>query len=166
MTTATESQAGTGRLDLVLTRIIDAPRALVWKAWTDPEHLKQWWAPAPWTTPECEMDVRPGGAFRTLLRGPDGEEVSVQGVFLEVVENERLVFTDALEPGYRPAQNPFFTAIITLEEHGGGTKYTARALHKDEADREKHEQMGFHEGWGKCLDQLTALVARLKGSAP
>jgi uncharacterized protein YndB with AHSA1/START domain len=166
MTTATESQAGTGRLDLVLTRIIDAPRALVWKAWTDPEHLKQWWAPAPWTTPECDMDVRPGGVFRTLMRGPDGEEFTVEGVFLEVVEKERLVFTDALGAGYRPAQNPFFTAIITLEEHAGGTRYTARALHKDEADREKHEQMGFHEGWGKCLDQLTALVARLKGSAP
>jgi uncharacterized protein YndB with AHSA1/START domain len=165
MTTATEAQEGAGRLDLVLARIIDAPRQLVWRAWTDPDHLKKWWAPAPWTTPECEMDVRPGGGFRTLMRGPDGEEVSVQGIFLEVVENERLVFTDALEPGYRLARNPFFTAIITLEEHAGGTRYTARALHKDDADREKHEQMGFHEGWGRCLDQLTELVARLKGNA-
>jgi uncharacterized protein YndB with AHSA1/START domain len=166
MTTATESQADAGRLDLVLTRVIDAPRALAWKAWTDPDHLKKWWAPAPWTTPECEMDVRPGGVFRTLMRGPHGEEFTVQGIFLEVVENERIVFTDVLKAGDRPAQNPFFTAIITLEEHAGGTKYTARALHKDEAKREKHEQMGFHEGWGKCLDQLTALVAGLKGNAP
>jgi uncharacterized protein YndB with AHSA1/START domain len=82
-----------------------------------------------------------------------------------VVENERLVFTDALEPGYRPAQNPFFTAIITLEEHAGGTKYTARALHKSDADREEHDGWDFYEGWGKCLDQLIALVARLKRSA-
>jgi uncharacterized protein YndB with AHSA1/START domain len=112
------------------------------------------------------MDVRPGGVLRTLMRAPDGKEYPTQGIFLEVVENERLVFTDTLEPGYRPAQNPFFTAIITLEEQSGGTKYTARALHKDDADREKHERMGFYEGWGRCLDQLTALVARLKGNAP
>jgi uncharacterized protein YndB with AHSA1/START domain len=84
-----------------------------------------------------QMDVRPGGVFRTLMRGPDGEEFTVQGIFLEVVENERIVFTDVLKAGYRPAQNPFFTAIITLEEHAGGTKFTARALHKDEANREK-----------------------------
>ena len=164
-TATTEPQAGAGRLDLTLTRLIDAPRALVWKAWTDPEHLKKWWAPAPLTTPECEMDLRPGGVLRTLMRAPDGTEYPTQGIFLELVENERLVFTDALEPGYRPAQNPFFTAIITLEEHKGKTRYTARALHKNDADREKHERMGFHEGWGKCLDQLVALVARLKGGA-
>lgn len=160
-----EPEAGAARLDLVLTRVIDAPRALIWKAWTEPEHLKQWWAPAPITTPECEMDPRPGGVFRTLMRAPDGTEYPTRGCFLEVVERERIVFTDALEAGFRPAQEPFFTAVITLEEHAGGTRYTARALHKNDADREKHERMGFHEGWGKCLDQLVALVGRMKGRA-
>lgn len=98
------------------------------------------------------------------MRAPDGTEYPTEGSVLELVENERIVFTDALEAGYRPARNPFFTAILTLEEQDGGTRYTARALHKDDADREKHEQMGFHEGWGKCVDQLTALVRQMKES--
>jgi len=165
MTAAADTGAGAERLDLTIGRIIDAPRALVWKAWTDPEHPKQWWAPAPLATPECELDPRPGGVFRTLMRAPDGAEYPTSGIFLELVENERIVFTDALEAGYRPAQNPFFTAIVTLEKHEGGTMYTARALHKNDADREKHEQMGFHEGWGICLEQLASLVMELKGAA-
>jgi uncharacterized protein YndB with AHSA1/START domain len=148
--------------DLTLTRFIDAPPALVWKAWTEPARLKQWWAPQPIMTVECEMDARPGGIFRTLMRAPDGTEYPTAGCFLEVVEPERIVFTDALDVGWRPAANPFFTAIITLEAEGGGTKYTARALHKNDSDRAKHEAMGFHEGWGKCVDQLAALVGRLK----
>ena len=150
------------RLDLTLTRVIEAPRALVWKAWTDPEHLKTWWAPAPYTTPECEMDVRPGGVFRTVMRSPDGTEHPGDGVFLEVVPYKRIVFTDALVAGWRPVGNPFMTAIITLEERDGGTVYTAHVLHKDEADRARHEEMGFHQGWGKCVDQLAALAMKLK----
>ena len=157
----TETAAGAGRLDLIITRQIAAPRRLIWKAWTDPEHLKQWWAPAPITTPECEMDLRPGGTLRTLMRAPDGTEYPTSGCFLELVENERIVFTDALEAGWRPAAKPFFTAIITMEDHNGGTRYTARALHKNDADRETHEKMGFHEGWGTCIDQLAKFVATL-----
>ena len=145
--------------DLVLTRVIDVPRHLVWKAWTQAEHLKKWWVPAPWTLAECSVDLRPGGALHTVMRSPEGEEFPGTGVFLEVVDQERIVFTDALEPGYRPAKEPFFTAVITLEElDAGGTRYTARALHKDEADRTKHEEMGFFDGWGTCIDQLVALV--------
>ena len=153
-------------LELSLTRVIDAPRALVWEAWTNPEHLKTWWAPAPITTPECELDVRPGGIFRTLMRGPDGAEYPGTGVFLEVVDQERIVFTDALEPGWWPAKEPFMTAIITMADEGGSTRYTARVRHKDEADRARHEEMGFHEGWGTCLDQLAALAVRLKERRP
>jgi uncharacterized protein YndB with AHSA1/START domain len=151
-----------GSFDLVLTRIVAAPRSLIWKAWTTPEHLVKWWAPKPITTPECEMDVRPGGLFRTLMRAPDGKEYPTQGCFLDVVENERLVFTDALQAGWRPSRQPFFTAIITLEDVAGGTRYTATAMHKDDADREKHEAMGFSQGWGKCLDQLVALVGGMQ----
>ncbi len=149
-------------LDLVLERVVDAPRELIWRAWTQPEHLKKWFAPVPWTTVDCEIDLRPGGIFRTVMRSPEGQDFPNVGCFLEIVENERLVWTDALAPGYRPALKSFFTAIITLEDHGAGTRYTARALHKDDADRKTHEDMGFHEGWSQCLDQLLDLVAQMK----
>lgn len=174
MATVPERDEGTSHLDLVLTRVIDAPPALIWKAWTEPEHLKQWWTPAPWTTVECEMDLRPGGVFRTVMRSPEGEDFPHVGCFLELVENERIVWTNALEPGYRPASDHgdsektlecdtlIFTAIITLEAQGGETRYSALVLHKDEASRKRHEDMGFHEGWGTCVDQLAALTARLK----
>jgi uncharacterized protein YndB with AHSA1/START domain len=150
------------KLDLVLERVVDAPRELIWRAWTQPEHIKRWFAPAPWTTVECEIDLRPGGIFRTVMRSPEGEDYPGVGCILEIVENEKLVWTDALAPGYRPAIKPFFTAIITLEDQGGGTRYTARALHKDDADREKHEGMGFYDGWSQYLDQLLVLVAQMK----
>jgi uncharacterized protein YndB with AHSA1/START domain len=150
------------KLDLVLERVVDAPRDLIWRAWTQPEHIKKWFAPRPWTTVECEIDLRPGGIFRSVMRSPEGQDFPNVGCFLEVVENERLVWTDALLPGYRPAVKAFFTAILTFEDHGGKTKYTARALHKDEADRQTHEDMGFHAGWSQCLDQLLDLVAQMK----
>jgi uncharacterized protein YndB with AHSA1/START domain len=149
------------KLDLVLERIVDVPRELVWKAWTAPEHIKKWFAPAPFTTPDCEIDLRPGGIFRVVMRSPEGQEFPVDGCYLEVVENERLVWTDALNPGYRPSKKPFFTAVITLEPHEKGTKYTATAIHKEETDRQKHEEMGFHGGWSICLDQLIAVAKKM-----
>lgn len=142
------------KLDLVLERVVDVPRELVWAAWTKPEHLSKWFTPAPWTVADCEIDLRPGGIFRTVMRSPEGK----QCCYLEVVPNERLVWTDALLPGYRPAENPFMTAIITLESQGKGTRYTAVAIHRDDAGRKKHEDMGFYQGWGKALDQLVAHV--------
>ncbi|GMV79292.1 MAG: ATPase [Planctomycetota bacterium] len=149
------------KLDLVLERIVDVPPELVWAAWTKPEHLKEWFTPRPWTVSEVELDVRPGGIFRTVMCSPEGKEFPNVGIYLEVVPNKRLVFTDALLPGYRPAPNPFMTAIVTLEAHGKGTRYVATALHRDEAAREQHEKMGFHDGWGKALDQLVALAKTL-----
>lgn len=150
------------RLDLMLERIVDVPPALVWAAWTKPEHVKKWFTPAPWTTVDCEIDLRPGGIFRTVMRSPEGQEFPHIGCYLEIVENEKLVWTDALAPGYRPSNRktevPTFTAIIALEPHGKGTKYTALAMHKDEEGCKKHEAMGFYEGWGKVLDQLVALA--------
>ena len=146
------------KLDLVLKRVVDVPRELVWAAWTKPEHLSKWFTPAPWTVADCEIDLRPGGIFRTVMRSPEGKEFPNIGCYLEVVPNERLVWTDALLPGYRPAENPFMTAIITLESQGTGTRYTAVAIHRDDAGRKKHEEMGFYQGWGKALDQLVAHV--------
>lgn len=146
------------QLDLVLERTLDVPRELVWTAWTTPEHVRQWFVPKPWTITDCEIDLRPGGVFRTVMRSPEGQEFPNIGCYLEIVPNERLVFTDTLLPGYRPSENPFFTGILTLESQGSGTRYTAIALHRDEAARQKHEEMGFHEGWGTVADQLVAYI--------
>ncbi|HEV2673002.1 MAG TPA: SRPBCC family protein [Aliidongia sp.] len=147
--------------ELVLERVIDVPPAKLFKAWTDPELLKQWFAPLPYTTPVAELDVRPGGSNLIVMRGPDGTEMPNRGVYLEVVENERLVFTDAFTEAWVPSQKPFMTVVLTFEDLGGKTKYTARVRHWTVADREAHEKMGFQEGWGLCADQLAALAAKI-----
>lgn len=147
--------------ELVLTRLIDAPREKLFRAWTEPELMKQWFTPRPWTTPVIEVDLRPGGSNLIVMRGPDGTEFPNRGVYLEIVKNERLVFTDAYTKAWEPSEKPFFTGIITFEDEGGKTRYTARALHWTVADREAHEKMGFHEGWGLCADQLAELAARI-----
>lgn len=147
--------------DLVLERIIDAPPAKLYRAWTDPELLKQWFAPLPYTTPVAELDVRAGGANFIVMRGPDGTDMPNRGVYLEVVENERIVFTNAYTEAWVPSDKPFMTVILSFEDLGGKTKYTARVRHWTVADREMHENMGFHKGWGQCADQLAALVAKL-----
>lgn len=146
------------KLDLVLERFVDVPRELVWKAWTTPEHVAKWFTPKPWYISDCEIDLQPGGIFRTVMHGPDGEQAINHFCYLEVVPNERLIWTDALLPGYRPSNEPFLTAIVTLESQGSGTKYIAMAMHRDEATRQKHEDMGFHDGWGTVLDQLVEYV--------
>jgi uncharacterized protein YndB with AHSA1/START domain len=159
MTTPTATAASDR--ELVLTRLIDAPREKVWKAWTNPELLKKWFAPLPWTTPAAQLDVRPGGASVITMRSPEGKEFPNAGVYLEVVENERLVFTDAYTKAWEPSAKPFMTVFLTFEDEGKKTRYTARVLHWTAADREAHEKMGFHAGWGKCADQLTELVTNL-----
>jgi len=105
--------------------------------------------------------VRPGGANLIVMRAPDGTDLPNRGIYLEVVPNERLVFTDAYTWAWELAAKPFMTVILTFENEGGRTRYTARVRHWTVADREAHEQMGFHSGWGKCTDQLAALVTRL-----
>jgi uncharacterized protein YndB with AHSA1/START domain len=147
--------------ELVLTRLINAPRAKVYRAWTDPELLKQWFAPKPYTTPIVEIDVRPGGSAYFVMRGPDGKDLPNRGVYLEVVPNEKLVSTDAYVKAWEPSEKPFMTLILTFEDEDGKTRYTARVRHWSVADREAHEKMGFHEGWGLCTDQLEALVAKI-----
>lgn len=149
--------------DLVLERVVDVPPALVWAAWTQPEHLKRWFTPAPYSTPECEIDLRPGGLFRTVMRSPEGEEFDNVGCYLEVVENERLVFTSVLGPGFRPTGDTDlpFTAVISMEPAGEGTRYTALAMHGDAETAKRHDEMGFQEGWSAALDQLVALAKTL-----
>jgi uncharacterized protein YndB with AHSA1/START domain len=159
MTTKTAA-APTSDRELVIIRLIDAPREKVFKAWTDPALLKQWFAPKPYTTPVAELDVRPGGANLVVMRSPDGQDLPNRGVYLEVVANERLVFTDAYTKAWEPSEKPFMTVILTFADEGGKTRYTARVRHWTVADREAHEKMGFHQGWGQCADQLAALVAK------
>lgn len=148
--------------DLSLTRLLRAPRAAVWRAWTDPALLKQWWCPKPWWTEVKAFELRPGGAFHTFMQGPDGGTSDNLGSFLHVVPMEQLVFTSCLAGGWRP-QKPWmpFTALITLADEGRGTRYTATVMHPDATTRDQHEAMGFHEGWGTCIDQLDALAGTL-----
>ncbi len=137
------------------------PPEFAWAASTSPEHLNKWITPAPWSTADCDIDLRPGGIFRIAIRSLQGDEVPVAGCYLEIVPNRKLVWTSALGPGYRPTSKPFgdflFTAVISIEPHGTGTKYTATAMHAVPEDRDKHEAMGFQDGWGAALDQLVAL---------
>ncbi|MBF9232418.1 SRPBCC family protein [Microvirga alba] len=163
---ASAEAAPTTDRELVLTRIIDAPREKVFRVWTDPELLKQWFAPRPYTTPVAEMDVRSGGASLIVMRDPDGNDMTNRGVYLDVVENERIVFTDAYTKAWEPSEKPFMTVIATFEDVGGDkTRYTARVHHWTVADREMHEKMGFHEGWGQCADQMAEVVGKLNADA-
>lgn len=147
--------------ELVLTRVIDAPPAKLFRAWTEPELMKQWFAPLPWTTTKVEVDLRVGGSSLIVMRSPEGQEFPSRGVYLEVVKNQKLVFTDAFVNAWEPSEKAFMVATLTFEQHDGGTRYTARVQHWSTADREAHEKMGFHEGWGLCTDQLAKLAATL-----
>ena len=148
--------------DLVISRDIAASRDKLYRGWTEPELITHWFAPRPWTTPHAETDVRPGGTSLVVMRGPDGQEFPNPGVYLEVVPGERLVVTDAYTSAWEPSAKPFMTLILTFEDLGGGrTRYTARARHWTDEDRETHEKMGFHEGWGQCTNQLAELAATL-----
>lgn len=149
-----------GSRELVLSRDVPASAEQLFLAWRT--RLADWWAPRPFTTPVCEVDLRAGGTLRAVMRSPDGADFPCGGVFLEVAENRRIVFTDAFRPGWEPNPDIFFTALITLEPLGNDhCRYTARALHWTEEARHRHEAMGFHQGWGQCLDQLVAVARSL-----
>jgi uncharacterized protein YndB with AHSA1/START domain len=141
-------------LDLVLERDIDVPVELVWKAWTTPSSLKEWFVPKPWSITSVEIDLRPGGIFATTMRSPEGQEFPNVGSYIEVVPNERLVFTDTLLPGYRPSEKPYFSAVLELSPIPGGTRYRAIAIHGTPENRKSHEEMGFHDGWGTVVTQM------------
>lgn len=148
-------------LDLELKREVAVSPQLVWRAWTEPELLMKWFTPAPWRTIACELDLQPGGRFRTVMEGPAGEKHDNTGCVLAVIPGTFLLFTDALGPGFRPLGAGFMTASVEITPAAGGTLYVARAFHKDADDRIKHEQMGFHQGWATALDQMVALVKTL-----
>lgn len=150
-------------IELKIVRTLDAPRALVWRAWSVKENIEQWWCPKPWRAEFLGFDLRPGGAFDCRMRGPDGAEHVVYGSILDVVPEERIVFTDMFAAGWRPAAEPFlgFAAIITMEDDGERTRYCARALHKTPEIAKKHDEMGFRDGWGAAIGQLEAVAKSL-----
>jgi uncharacterized protein YndB with AHSA1/START domain len=157
MAARTSESTTSAERELVLTRVLDAPRALVFHAWTDPEHLVRWWGPQGFTTPSCTMDVRPGGAWRICMRGPDGIDHWVQGAYREVVEPERLVTSWAWEEADgTPGRQTLLT--VTLEEREGRTALTLhQALFGDSVERENHR-----DGWSQALDRLAADVVEAK----
>ncbi|WP_261521910.1 SRPBCC family protein [Burkholderia multivorans] len=149
--------------DLTITRALRAPRAALWRAWSEPDLLKVWWCPKPWTTDVLAFDLKPGGAFHTLMKGPDGGISDNPGCFLEIVPQSRLAFTSMLTAGWRP-NTPWMgiTAIITMTDEGEGTRYVAHAMHPDDASREQHEKLGFFDGWNTVITQLDELACTLR----
>ncbi len=149
--------------DLIISRLVLAPRALLWKAWTDPMLLMEWWCPRPWTTEVRAFDLRPGGAFHTFMQGPDGGTSDNPGSFLEVVPQQRIVFSSLMTADWRPA-TPWmaFTAIITMADEGADTRYVATVMHPDAATQQRHEALGFFDGWNTCITQLEAFAQQLR----
>ncbi len=154
-------------LDLELTRTFTAPPALVWRCWTEPRLICQWFCPKPWYVSEAVVDLRPGGRFFTLMNGPDGEVAPNEGSFLEVVPGRKLVFTDIFNADFAPSANAVsgsglhFAAIVTFDPEGTGTRYRAVVRHSTPEDAEKHRAMGFHDGWGAAAAQLEELAKTL-----
>lgn len=148
--------------DLELVRHLKASPAKIWRCWTEPALLEQWFAPKPVVTRDVEIDLRPGGSFKTTMDVPGYGTNKGHGCILEVQPERRLVWTDLLQGGYRPNGDSFgFTALILLEPEGEGTLYRAIALHRTPEQRISHEEMGFHDGWGTAAEQLDALAVTL-----
>jgi uncharacterized protein YndB with AHSA1/START domain len=147
--------------ELGFSRLLDAPRDKVFRCWTEPALIVQWFTPPPWKTIHAETDVRPGGSSYIVMQGPDGTEMPNRGVYLDVVKNERIVFTDAFTSAWTPSDKPFFTGILTFADEGGKTRYTVKVRHWSAEDCAAHEKMGFYAGWGIATDQLAALAATL-----
>lgn len=141
--------------ELVIGRIIDAPRHAVWRCWTEEDLLKQWHCPRPWSVPEADFDLRPGGRFNTVFAGPDGERMENKGMWLEIVPEERLVFTDFYTEGYVPQGDGFMTGFVELSDtEDGKTRFIWGARHRNAETMKQHVEMGFEQGWGAAADQL------------
>lgn len=150
------------KLDLVLERTVSATPAKLWRTWTEPELLKQWFALKPWTVARVAIDPRSGGIFSVVMASPQGNEMDETPDCVLLAEpQKRLVWTDAVGPEFRPNPETFMTVDITMQAVDVGTRYRALVRHKSDADRQKHEELGFHDGWSTCLDQFEALAGGL-----
>ena len=150
-------------LDLKFEKKLSIPLDALWKGWTDPKILKQWFCPSPWKVTECRLDLKPGGEFFTVFEGPEGQRVENDGCVLEVIEKKKLVWTGMMTKGFRPvAAMPGgfqFVATLTFSKDGEGSLYTAVVCHLDSDSKNKHETMGFKEGWGMAASQLEKLMS-------
>jgi uncharacterized protein YndB with AHSA1/START domain len=172
MSDKNRSKTDTSAREFVITRLIKAPREVVFEAWTEPEQLAQWWGPHGFTTPVCEVDVRPGGKYRIVMKGPEGVEYPLKGVYREVVEPSKLVFTDDWEdhpaewtealmanlPPGEPVPATEALNTVTFESRGGKTLLTIRTLFETPVVRDAMVKMGMNDGWGQFLERLEALV--------
>jgi uncharacterized protein YndB with AHSA1/START domain len=138
--------------ELSITRVFDAPRALVFDVWTKPEHLAHWWGPKDFTLPVCEMDFRVGGAWRFVFRGPDGKDYGSDSVFREIIVPERIVFTSILDHIHGCKVH----TTLTFTEHDGKTMVTIHQIHSVESDETK----GALVGWTETLDRLDEYLAK------
>ena len=144
------------KYELVLDRLLDAPREKLYRCWTEAELMKPWFCPQPWSVSHVEVDMRPGGSSLIVMNGPNGEVMPNRGVYLEVVPNEKLVFTDAFTSAWVPSEKAFMVVELTFADEGRKTRYRAVARHWSEEDMKMHQQMGFEEGWGIVATQLEA----------
>ncbi|MFI7743928.1 SRPBCC family protein [Kocuria rhizosphaericola] len=152
--------------ELRLERLLEAPRATVWRCWTEPVLLAQWFGPRSWRTEVKALEPRPGGASHIVMHGPNGERSDGEAVFLEALPERRLVFTNAFAPGWipssRPAVVPFMTTVVDMSDAGDRTRHVVRALHWTAEARERHAEMGFQDGWAEATDRLADLLGTLR----
>lgn len=147
--------------EIVISRLVAAPRSLVFHAWTDPQHLARWWGPKGFESSVLEMDVRAGGVFRLEMRGPDGNVYPCQGTYREIVEPERIVFSGPAECDHACGAGlpPRSTITVTFEELQGKTLLTIHTRFGDAADRDGAIKAGYEPGWGTCLERLSEELA-------
>ncbi|MDZ4727532.1 MAG: SRPBCC domain-containing protein [Leptospira sp.] len=154
--------------ELKIERVVEVQAELLWKCWTEPKHLIPWFTPKPWQTIDAKCELVAGGEFYTLMKSPEGEQFSNHGIYLELIKNKRIVWTDAILKGWIPTEDSSdrpFRGIFQLdfEDIGNGkSKFTGTARHWNIEECKKHAEMGFHEGWGTALDQLIEYSKTIK----
>ena len=153
--------------DIVVEPVLKAPPALVWRCWTEPDLFCQWYGPKPWNVTEAVLDLRPGGRFYMVMAGPEGQSFPNEGSFLEIVPQQKLVFTDLMTADYAPVLavspefGPAFTAVMSFAPEGDGTRYRAVARHGSASDAKANRDLGFEAGWAMTAEQLDTLSRRL-----
>ncbi len=148
--------------EIITTRVFNAPRALVFKAWTDPKHVAQWWGPKGFRSYDCAIDLRAGGAFRLEMVGPDGAVYPCQGIYREIVEPERIVFAGPTHdsPGCGAGLPPNAVVTVTFEEQQGATLLTILTRWPSDAGRAAAMETGYTAGWTSCLERLAELIGK------
>lgn len=147
---------------LKIERTLKASRATVWRCWTEPDLFRQWFCPKPWQVTSADLDVRPGGRMNSVMEGPDSAHFENTGMFLEVIPQQKLVFTDAYSESYIPAPQHFMTGFVELSDTAsGGTQMIWGARHPDEEKMNQHLEMGFEDGWKAASQQLADLAEQL-----